>query len=43
MHPWTCALLISLAGGIGGIVNALLSDKLVCGSPMEVLNRAEQA
>ena len=26
MHPWTCALLISLAGGIGGIVNALLSD-----------------
>ena len=26
MHPWTCALLISLAGGIGGIVNAFLSD-----------------
>ena len=26
MHPWTCALLISLAGGVGGIVNALLSD-----------------
>ena len=26
MSPWTCAALISLAGGIGGVVNALLSD-----------------
>lgn len=26
MNPWICALLISTAGAIGGIVNALLSD-----------------
>src|SRR5881628_1251262 len=26
MNPWTCAALISLAGGLGGVVNALLSD-----------------
>src|SRR3954471_8126860 len=26
MDPWTCALLISLAGGLGGVVNALLTD-----------------
>jgi len=26
MNPWTCAALISLAGGLGGLVNALLSD-----------------
>jgi hypothetical protein len=26
MNPWICALLISLAGAIGGVVNALLSD-----------------
>jgi hypothetical protein len=25
MNPWTCAALISLAGGLGGVVNALLS------------------
>jgi hypothetical protein len=26
MNPWTCALLISIAGAIGGVVNALLTD-----------------
>ena len=26
MNPWTCALLITIAGGIGGVVNALLTD-----------------
>jgi hypothetical protein len=26
MNPWMCALLISIAGAIGGVVNALLSD-----------------
>lgn len=26
MNPWVCAALISLAGAIGGVVNALLSD-----------------
>jgi hypothetical protein len=26
MNPWTCATLISLAGGLGGLVNAILSD-----------------
>jgi hypothetical protein len=26
MNPWKCAALISLAGGLGGLVNALLSD-----------------
>src|SRR5215467_12678120 len=26
MNPWWCASLISIFGGIGGIVNALLSD-----------------
>jgi hypothetical protein len=26
MNPWVCALLITVAGGIGGIVNALLTD-----------------
>lgn len=26
MNPWRCALLITLAGAIGGLVNALLSD-----------------
>jgi hypothetical protein len=26
MNPWTCAVLISVAGAFGGIVNALLSD-----------------
>ena len=26
MNPWFCALLITLAGAIGGVVNALLTD-----------------
>lgn len=26
MNPWVCALLVLGAGGIGGVVNALLSD-----------------
>lgn len=26
MNPWFCALLISTAGALGGVVNALLSD-----------------
>ncbi|WEA00092.1 hypothetical protein [Mucilaginibacter sp. SJ] len=26
MNPWICALLISLAGMVGGVVNALLTD-----------------
>jgi hypothetical protein len=26
MNPWTCALLISIAGALGGVVNALLTD-----------------
>jgi hypothetical protein len=26
MNPWVCALLITVAGGIGGVVNALLTD-----------------
>ena len=26
MNPWLCALLITIAGAIGGVVNALLSD-----------------
>ena len=26
MNPWICALLITFAGAIGGIVNALLTD-----------------
>jgi hypothetical protein len=26
MNPWLCALLITIAGGVGGVVNALLSD-----------------
>jgi hypothetical protein len=26
MNPWACATLISIAGGVGGVVNALLSD-----------------
>lgn len=26
MNPWICALLILLAGAIGGVVNALLTD-----------------
>jgi hypothetical protein len=26
MNPWMCASLISLAGAIGGVVNALLTD-----------------
>jgi hypothetical protein len=26
MNPWVCASLISLFGGLGGVVNALLSD-----------------
>jgi hypothetical protein len=26
MNPWTCALLITVAGGIGGIVNALMTN-----------------
>jgi hypothetical protein len=26
MNPWVCALLISIAGALGGVVNALLSD-----------------
>lgn len=26
MNPWICALLITLAGGVGGVVNALLTD-----------------
>jgi hypothetical protein len=26
MNPWTCALLISIAGAVGGVVNALVSD-----------------
>jgi hypothetical protein len=26
MNPWICALLVLSAGGIGGVVNALLSD-----------------
>jgi hypothetical protein len=25
MNPWTCAALISLAGGIGGVVNAFIA------------------
>jgi len=27
MNPWTCALLITVAGAIGGAVNALLTDR----------------
>ena len=26
MNPWQCALLITIAGAIGGVVNALLTD-----------------
>jgi hypothetical protein len=26
MNPWVCALLIAIAGAVGGVVNALLSD-----------------
>src|SRR4051812_25982149 len=26
MNPWLCALLITVAGAIGGVVNALLTD-----------------
>lgn len=26
MNPWTCAALISLAGALGGVVNALITD-----------------
>lgn len=26
MSPWICALLIGVAGGLGGVVNALLTD-----------------
>src|ERR1700730_16545939 len=26
MNPWTCALFITLAGGIGGVINAFLTD-----------------
>jgi hypothetical protein len=26
MNPWVCALLIAIAGALGGVVNALLSD-----------------
>lgn len=26
MNPWLCALLITIAGAVGGVVNALLSD-----------------
>lgn len=26
MNPWSCAFIISTAGAIGGIINALLSD-----------------
>jgi hypothetical protein len=26
MNPWICALLIAIAGGMGGVVNALLTD-----------------
>lgn len=26
MNPWTCALLIAIAGGIGGVINALITD-----------------
>jgi membrane associated rhomboid family serine protease len=26
MNPWTCATLVALAGGLGGVVNALLTD-----------------
>jgi hypothetical protein len=26
VNPWTCAILISAAGGLGGMVNALLTD-----------------
>jgi hypothetical protein len=26
MNPWTCAFLITLAGGIGGVINAFVTD-----------------
>ena len=26
MNPWTCAVLIAVAGGLGGVINALISD-----------------
>jgi hypothetical protein len=26
MNPWTCATLITLAGALGGVVNALMTD-----------------
>lgn len=26
MNPWACALIVFAAGGVGGVVNALLSD-----------------
>jgi hypothetical protein len=26
MNPWVCALIVFMAGGVGGMVNALLSD-----------------
>jgi len=26
MNPWVCALLITIAGALGGVVNALLTD-----------------
>ena len=26
MNPWTCALLIILSGGIGGVINAFVTD-----------------
>jgi hypothetical protein len=37
MNPWTCALLILLAGGIGGALNALITDN---GFVMPRLKRA---
>lgn len=26
MNPWTCAIYIAIAGGIGGVINALVTD-----------------
>jgi hypothetical protein len=26
MNPWTCAILIAISGGLGGVVNALITD-----------------
>ena len=33
MHPWICALLICISGGIGGVVNAFYKRQRLRTSP----------